>query len=190
MRLHKLAVALAAISFAGAAAAAGNTNGSMTNSSHDQMTTRQTSPQSTQQSEASTNRMGSTQSNAAQGSAAGDENNPTTVRSAQQALKQKGFDVRSIDGQMGPNTESALRSFQQSQGLAQTGTLDQRTLSALGVNQNEAGISSEGSSYPGSSSSQNAISGQGSSSPGATSGLPSTNAKPDQETTTQNGAYK
>lgn len=183
MRLHKLAVALAALSFAGVAAAAGDTNGSMANpSSHDKMTTQQTSPQSTQQNESANGSMNSMPSSAPQGSQSGDEHNPTTVRSAQQALKEKGFDVGTVDGQMGPNTESALRNFQQSKNLPQTGNLDQQTLAALGVNGSEAGAASTESSSQGPSSSNRSPSaGQGSSQPGA---------MPSQGTSTQNNAYK
>jgi peptidoglycan hydrolase-like protein with peptidoglycan-binding domain len=151
MRLHKIAVAVAALSFAGVAAAAGNTTaGSTTNpSSNDQMTTRQTSPQSTQKSEQSTNQAGSSQmgnsSSMSQGGSSSEQTNPTEVKSAQQALKDKGFDVGTVDGQMGPNTESALRQFQQKQRLPQTGNLDEQTLSALGVDQNQGATSGQGS---------------------------------------------
>ena len=82
------------------------------------------------------------------GSASGEQNNPSLVRSAQQALKQKGFDVGSVDGEMGPNTESAIRNFQQSHGLTQSGNLDQQTLSALGVEQNGNSGSSMSGSQP------------------------------------------
>ena len=56
-----------------------------------------------------------------------------TVRSAQAALNDQGYNV-AVDGQFGPNTQSAVRRFQADRGLAQTGTLDGATLSALGVN--------------------------------------------------------
>ena len=58
---------------------------------------------------------------------------PSDVRQIQQALKDKGFDVGPIDGQLGPKTEQALRSFQQAQGLQATGQVDQKTMAALGV---------------------------------------------------------
>lgn len=54
------------------------------------------------------------------------------VRQAQAALNDRGFNL-AVDGIVGPNTESALRSFQGSEGLAQTGTLDDETLARLGV---------------------------------------------------------
>jgi hypothetical protein len=60
---------------------------------------------------------------------------PSLVRSVQQALAQRGYNAGPVDGQWGPNTESALREFQQSRGLPQTGGLNQPTLSALGVAQ-------------------------------------------------------
>ncbi len=58
----------------------------------------------------------------------------STVRSAQAALNDQGYSVGAVDGQFGPNTESAVRRFQADKGLAQSGTLDGSTLSALGVN--------------------------------------------------------
>lgn len=55
------------------------------------------------------------------------------VRGAQQALNDRGYDAGAVDGVFGPQTESAIRSFQQTQGLPQTGALDPATLAALGV---------------------------------------------------------
>jgi len=57
------------------------------------------------------------------------------VRSAQQALDDRGYDVGTVDGIYGPSTRDAVVRFQQAQGLSQTGTLDAQTLSALGVSQ-------------------------------------------------------
>ncbi len=54
------------------------------------------------------------------------------VRKAQTALNDKGYSV-SVDGRMGPNTESAVRSFQEKNGIAQSGSLDDATLNALGL---------------------------------------------------------
>jgi Putative peptidoglycan binding domain len=56
-----------------------------------------------------------------------------TVRSAQQALNDRGYNAGPADGVWGPNTEAAVRQFQQAQRLQSTGTLDKETLSALGV---------------------------------------------------------
>jgi len=55
------------------------------------------------------------------------------VRSVQQSLNDRGFAAGPVDGQWGPTTESAVRDFQQANGLAQTGNLDPRTINALGV---------------------------------------------------------
>jgi peptidoglycan hydrolase-like protein with peptidoglycan-binding domain len=49
------------------------------------------------------------------------------VREAQIALRDAGFDPGGIDGVMGPKTRQALREFQASQGLPQTGKLDATT---------------------------------------------------------------
>jgi phage tail tape-measure protein len=56
------------------------------------------------------------------------------VRSAQEALNEKGYNVGAVDGRLGPNTQTAIRSFQSKNGLAETGSLDSATLNALGVN--------------------------------------------------------
>ncbi len=55
------------------------------------------------------------------------------VRSVQQSLERRGFDVGPVDGVWGDKTQSAVREFQQANNLPQTGNLDQRTLDALGV---------------------------------------------------------
>jgi len=54
------------------------------------------------------------------------------VRKAQAALNDRGFNL-AVDGVFGPNTEKAVRDFQGNNGLAQTGMLDNETLTRLGV---------------------------------------------------------
>ena len=57
-----------------------------------------------------------------------------TVRKAQQALKDKGFDPGPVDGIMGAQTREAVKKFQEKQAnMKGTGQLNQQTLSALGV---------------------------------------------------------
>jgi peptidoglycan hydrolase-like protein with peptidoglycan-binding domain len=80
------------------------------------------------------------------------------VKQAQQALKDKGHDAGPVDGMWGPQTQQAVREFQQKEGIQATGRLDQKTLSALGMQegtsaaggsragQDKAGASSGGSS--------------------------------------------
>jgi len=51
----------------------------------------------------------------------------------QARLKAVGFDPGPVDGAFGPQTRDALRWFQNSEGLAPTGELDEQTLNALGV---------------------------------------------------------
>jgi hypothetical protein len=53
------------------------------------------------------------------------------VRDTQVALRDAGFDPGRIDGVMGPRTQAALREFQASQGLPQTGRLDPTTQKQL-----------------------------------------------------------
>jgi hypothetical protein len=54
-----------------------------------------------------------------------------SVRQAQIALRDAGFEPGRIDGMMGPKTQAALRQFQASQGLPQTGRLDATTQQQL-----------------------------------------------------------
>jgi peptidoglycan hydrolase-like protein with peptidoglycan-binding domain len=57
-----------------------------------------------------------------------------SVREAQQALKDKGFDPGPIDGIDGPRTRHAVRSYQHQQKLTADGRLNAETLASLGVN--------------------------------------------------------
>lgn len=53
------------------------------------------------------------------------------VRAAQLYLTLRGFSPEGIDGKLGTRTADALRAFQASAGLAQTGQLDSQTMAAL-----------------------------------------------------------
>lgn len=55
------------------------------------------------------------------------------IRQAQEALKAQGHDPGPIDGVMGPQTSQALREFQSSNGLQQTGRLDEQTKEKLNI---------------------------------------------------------
>ena len=55
------------------------------------------------------------------------------VKQVQRHLQQHGFYNGNIDGIAGPKTRSALRDFQQQQGLAATGTWNSETADALGL---------------------------------------------------------
>jgi len=55
------------------------------------------------------------------------------IRQAQEALKNQGHDPGPIDGVMGPQTRQALRAFQSSNGLKQTGMLDADTKQKLNI---------------------------------------------------------
>jgi len=63
----------------------------------------------------------------------GTKASPANVRQVQEALKAQGHDPGPIDGKMGPQTQEALRAYQQSQNLTETGQLDQQTADKLGV---------------------------------------------------------
>jgi peptidoglycan hydrolase-like protein with peptidoglycan-binding domain len=55
------------------------------------------------------------------------------VRRVQQTLAQRGFKADPADGQMHAATQQALRQFQKSENLEDTGRLNDRTLAALGI---------------------------------------------------------
>ena len=58
---------------------------------------------------------------------------PTTVRAAQQALNDRGYQAGPANGQWGTSTQDAVKRFQKASGLPETGELGPSTLSALGV---------------------------------------------------------
>jgi len=57
--------------------------------------------------------------------------NSAMIREAQDKLNYLGFDTGSPDGQMGPRTRSAIRAFQRSLGLPETGEVDKRLIDEL-----------------------------------------------------------
>lgn len=61
-----------------------------------------------------------------------------TVRKAQQALKQKGFDPGPVNGVMGDETQQAIKEFQKANGLSATGILDEKTKKELGFEETAA----------------------------------------------------
>lgn len=62
-----------------------------------------------------------------------------TVREAQQALKDKGYDPGPIDGLNGPQTKAAVRQYQEKENINADGRLGPKTLDSLGVKQGSAG---------------------------------------------------
>jgi peptidoglycan hydrolase-like protein with peptidoglycan-binding domain len=56
-------------------------------------------------------------------------------RAIQTILNAGGFEVGTPDGQWGPASQSAMRAYQVSVGLPETGAPDRATLETLGVNQ-------------------------------------------------------
>lgn len=57
--------------------------------------------------------------------------NSALIREAQDKLNYLGFDTGTPDGQMGPRTRSAIRAFQRSLGLPETGEVDKRLVDEL-----------------------------------------------------------
>lgn len=69
-----------------------------------------------------------------------------TVRTVQRTLNSRGFRAGPADGTMNPQTQQALREFQKSENLEDSGRLNPRTLAALGVREDES--ASTGASGP------------------------------------------
>ena len=57
----------------------------------------------------------------------------STVRAAQQALNDRGYNAGQVNGQWSSATQEAVKRFQRASGLPETGELGPSTLSALGV---------------------------------------------------------
>ena len=65
------------------------------------------------------------------GTSAGQPPTPGDIQQAQARLKAVGLDPGPLDGTWGPQTEAALRAYQQQRGLPVSGQLDDATLQAL-----------------------------------------------------------
>jgi Putative peptidoglycan binding domain len=59
------------------------------------------------------------------------EAHPGDIRQAQERLKDAGFNPGPADGQLGAQTKEAIREYQKSHGLPQTGQLDEPTRELL-----------------------------------------------------------
>ena len=140
MKLSKLVIAIFAMSAAGAMA-------------HGNKSTSQTSQGNDQSNQATAS---------ADGSSLMQSNN---VSQAQQALNDKGFDAGQVDGKLGPHTEAALKKFQASEKIDQSGKLDQQTLAALGVGSGNIQSASNGANGTASPSSEPSQSSQPSQAP-------------------------
>jgi peptidoglycan hydrolase-like protein with peptidoglycan-binding domain len=93
---------------------------------------------------------GSAQDSSSQGK--GQKASNSQVREVQEALKAQGHDPGPIDGVMGPQTQQAIREYQRSQNLSETGRLDAQTAQKLGVGGGMSGGGSTGSGSTGSGS--------------------------------------
>jgi peptidoglycan hydrolase-like protein with peptidoglycan-binding domain len=59
------------------------------------------------------------------------------IKSVQTALNNAGFNVGNADGRWGPETRKALKDFQNSKGIRASGRLNQNTITALGLNNDQ-----------------------------------------------------
>src|SRR5665213_1328354 len=96
--------------------------------------TSQPAASATNSSGASTDQMGSTSDKSMHHSTAKNAMGSHRVKEAQQKLKDDGEYQGQVDGKLGPKTASAVKQYQQKNGLKQTGHLDRDTMSKLGVN--------------------------------------------------------
>ena len=82
----------------------------------------------------SSSQSGSDQSSMNQSSTMGQKWSADEVKEIQGKLKSQGYKVGSVDGVLGPNTQQALRQFQQDKGIQASGQVDPQTLAALDIN--------------------------------------------------------
>lgn len=114
--------------------------------------------------------------------------NREQVKAVQQALKDKGHDPGDVDGVMGAKTKSALKDFQKAQGIKESGSLDNETMTKLGVDMKSgaAGSSSPAASPATDKSAQPSASStdkptQPSASPSTGASKPADSTKPTEE---------
>jgi peptidoglycan hydrolase-like protein with peptidoglycan-binding domain len=161
MRLKEIVVAVAAAVLSASAFAGGGEHSKQP---------RAESGSGMMQSQSSQQRPGSPGNQQAQAQS------PELVKQAQQALKDKGLNAGPVDGQWGPQTQQAVKAYQQQNQIQATGELDRQTLASLGIGQSaSAGSSSTGSSSSGVKSGAGASGSSGSSAP------PSSTAEPQKD---------
>jgi peptidoglycan hydrolase-like protein with peptidoglycan-binding domain len=66
------------------------------------------------------------------------------IQQAQEQLKSQGLYRGSVDGVMGPQTQTAIMAFQREQGLPESAQLDQQTMSRLSGGGQSGGMSTSG----------------------------------------------
>jgi peptidoglycan hydrolase-like protein with peptidoglycan-binding domain len=93
------------------------------------------------------------------------------VKDLQSKLKQQGYYEGQVDGRIGPNTQQAIRQFQEDKGINATGTADPQTMAALNSNQGtQQGQLPSGSKSKAPSSSSGTMGGPSGSSSSGSSG--------------------
>lgn len=85
-----------------------------------------------------------TQSPQANMSQEGQQASQQEIHQAQQQLKSQGLYRGAVDGVMGPETQTALMTFQRQHSLPQTAQLDQKTLDALNSGGSNSGAGMTG----------------------------------------------
>ncbi|HYH20702.1 MAG TPA: peptidoglycan-binding domain-containing protein [Azospirillum sp.] len=74
---------------------------------------------------------------------------PAGIRRVQRELNKRGYDAGSVSGAWSPQTQAAVRNFQQANGLEPVGTLDIAIINTLGLSSIFSGQGGEGSGAPG-----------------------------------------
>lgn len=158
MKVTQIALATAAaFALAGPTLAAGDAQRDSTRSpqgmqQYDRSTGTQSTPGSTMGNQGARDTTAAPSQGLGGDRTSGTGYNSSTVREVQQALKDKGIEVGPVDGIFGPKTQSAVREFQQKEGISATGRIDRQTLAALDVDGNPAGMGTGRSGMGGSSS--------------------------------------
>ena len=96
------------------------------------MSWAQDAPRGTRQADPERSRPNAGESAPGTRSGATQELSTNDMRLVQQRLKEKGYDPGNTSGTADDTTRSAIRKFQQDQGIPVTGTIDERTANQLG----------------------------------------------------------
>lgn len=83
-----------------------------------------------------------------------------SIEMIQQSLAQQGYLKGQADGQWGPETQDAVRQFQQAKNLEADGNLDFQTLQALGIDLNQLASADQGGPQQAQGSEQPAVQSQ------------------------------
>lgn len=132
MKLSRILMMTAAATILSTAAMAEGMTGSSANNVNNEPTTS-VNDTSRPQTDANANMGAGTSADVSANARVAANVDSSTIQQVQESLKSEGHSV-TADGVWGPQTASALRQFQENNGLTPTGSIDSQTLAALDIN--------------------------------------------------------